>query len=146
VTITLTADDAWSGYLDGAELVGSAQTDWAQTDTFERTLGPGAHVLAIHGYDWAGVIAGVLGTVAVDGVTTWWTGDGNWRMSPTEEPGWEAPDFDASTWGSAVSCADDSPWGGQPSNLRSAGADWIWWTEDCTALGQAWFRLEFVLP
>jgi hypothetical protein len=75
--------------------------------------------------------------------------DGSWKVSPERRAGWEAPDFDDSSWAAAV--AVDGPDGhgdhykvpnvlGFPTKAR-----WIWFAR-ADLNSTAWFRRAFEVP
>jgi len=147
IEMRLTADDAWQGWIDGSDLAGGFESGWSSSSSFSTTLQSGAHVLAVHATDQAQVIAGFIGVVSVDGVPTYVTGDGSWVMTPSApSSGWTDVAFDDSAWSTPPVCSDTSPWGSAPTDITGTGAQWIWHSSNCRALGEAWFRLEMVLP
>jgi hypothetical protein len=150
VEISLTADDAWQGQIDGTVI--GEHNGWNQVDSFAYLLDSGSHLISIHAWDEGLAIAGFMAQVTVDGSSISLTGDGSWRITSGDEPtGWDQLDFDDSSWGIPVACADTSPWGGAPTELLDTGAQWVWYNlaGDCRAsdsLSHAWLRLEFDLP
>ncbi len=148
IDIFLTADDAWDAWVDGVAQQGTNTTVWNYFDTLTLDLDSGDHVLAIHARDQASVISGLIAVVAVDGVDTWVTGDGSWRMTATQPPAdWTDTAFDDSAWSPAVTCASQSTWGTYwPTPFYDRGASWVWWTDNCSDLQSAWFRLPISLP
>lgn len=147
IDILITADDAWEGWLDEVDLSGGLNGGWSTSSTYSETLQSGTHVLAVHATDQAAVIAGLIAAVSVNGTPTYLSGDGSWVMTPAApSTGWEAIAFDDSAWTTPPSCGDTSPWGSSPSDITSTGALWIWHSSNCRALGEAWFRLDMVLP
>jgi len=78
------------------------------------------------------------------------TGSGDWVLvTNAPSASWEAVDFNDSAWTQATSCADISPWGGEPAELLASGAQWIGAHPggDCqTTLDETWFRLRIDLP
>lgn len=145
VDLELTADDEWEAWIDGAPI--GTGSGWSTVDTFTWTLQSGDHVVAVHAYDVARAIAGFIGQLSVDGVVVHQTGDGSWVQVGTA-PGatWMDLAYDDSAWTQPAACSNTSPWGGRPTSLISAGADWVWWSSNCQALGETWFRLAFTLP
>lgn len=151
VSIELTADDQWSGYLDGVEFTSSASSSvgWSSADTLTFTLSSGDHVFAVEANDTAAVVAGFLAAVSIDGTYEYLTGDGSWLVYPTTpSTGWEDVSYSSSAWSTASSCSASTTtsWSTSPSALRATGANWIWDSTNCRSLGDAWFRLEFTLP
>ncbi len=150
LVITLTADDAWEGWLDGVEFSGPSAGSWSTADTVTLTSEPGCeHVLAIYAQDLYTLISGFMAEVVVyrgGAPTTLLTGAADWRATTVEpEEGWNLPDYDDSAWVATELCADTSPWGGGPADLVATGAQWVWWDSDCRLLGDAWLRLELNL-
>ncbi len=147
VKLTLTADDAWQGWLDGTEFTAPGQNAWSSIDTLEWDLPCGNHALALYATDTAQVIAGVLAAVEVEGTVTFVSGPTDWTMTDTSPPAdWSDVAFDDSSWHIPEVCGDTSPWGSTPQPLYDLGAQWIWWTSDCRDLGEAWLRLNFTVP
>ncbi len=148
VEIALTADDSWEGWLDGVALSSSGGASWTSSDTFSIVLDSGDHVLAVHAWDVAQVIAGLIGAVWVDGSAYRVTGDGSWLLTASSPASnWNELGFSSAGWMPPSICSDPSPWGtSYTGDLLAEGASWVWWTSDCRALGEAWFRLEFSLP
>ncbi|MGE0791306.1 MAG: hypothetical protein AB7S26_36870 [Sandaracinaceae bacterium] len=143
VRITITVDDRWDGWIDGATI--GSNEDWPQLTTIERTLGPGHHVLAIRGQDVFGVISALLAVVDVDGATIAVTGDGSFLARSSPPASFFQPTFDDSAWRAGDVCSDPSPWGTSHGSLTSRGARWMW-AGDCRSLGTVGFRLHFDLP
>lgn len=148
--ISITADDEWQGWLNGAPLPGINRGDWQRRDTINARLPSGEHVLAIHAYDKARVVAGLIAYVKVDGDPWYPSGAADFRVSTTRPPTeWVNPDFDASAWPAASRCdtSSASVWGTYwPAPFYDVGASWIWWTPNCRSLGEGWFRLVIELP
>ncbi|MBM4393470.1 MAG: choice-of-anchor D domain-containing protein [Deltaproteobacteria bacterium] len=147
VKLTLTADDAWEGWLDGVSFNAPGQYGWDTIDTLEWDLACGDHALALYATDTAQVIAGVLAAIEVEGTVTFVSGGSGWTMYDTTPPAdWTDIAFDDSAWHVPEACGDTSPWGSTPQPLYDLGARWIWWTSDCRNLGEAWVRLNFTVP
>ncbi len=142
IELMLTADDALEAYIDGVDVTGPNASGWSGVDTVTTTLSSGEHVIAVHAWDVATVISGFIAGVWIDGAAADVTGDGSWLVSTSPDSGWEDVGFDDSGWSTPAPCSDTSPWGGAPIS----GADWVWWTSDCRALGEGWFRLNLSLP
>ncbi len=143
VTITLTVDDIWEGYVDGTYF--DTRAGWNIADTYTWTLDSGPHVIAIHGWDTGASIAGFLATTWVDGSMVSRTGDGSWRVAGSLPSGWTAVGYDDSAWGTGTDCGLPGIWGGSPGSITSTGATWIW-PRSCYDLGEGAFRLELNLP
>lgn len=144
--VNLTADDAWSLWIDGIPIDQQVGWSFATTSTTVVDLNTdGPHVVAVHAYDVYGVISGFLSEVKLDGQVIGLTGSGSWRVMDTQPPpDWVDPWFDDSSWGAAPLCtaSDVATWGGQPASLMATGAQWVW-PRPCRSLGDAWFRLYF---
>ncbi|MEQ1504045.1 MAG: choice-of-anchor D domain-containing protein [Myxococcota bacterium] len=146
VELSLTADDAWEGWLDGASFTAPGAGNWGAIDTVAWDLSCGPHVLALYATDQALAVSGVLASVKVDGVTTFVSGVDHWSITDVAPPAdWTDLWFDDAAWRAPVPCSDSSLWGAAPDPLYAEGAAWIWWTDACTSLGQAWLRLEFTV-
>ncbi len=148
VDLLITADDSWRGWIDGAAISAPNQDSWSYTDTLSWTLQSGTHVLAIHARDTASVISGLNAVLWVDGVREVRTGDGDWILTTTmPDKAWVTDTYDDSAWSTAVVCSDASIWGTYwPADFIAEGAQWVWWTADCSNLKEAWFRLVLELP
>lgn len=53
--------------------------------------------------------------------------------------------YDDSSWHIPEVCSNTSLWGSTPQPFYDLGAQWIWWTSNCTDLGEAWLRLDFTV-
>lgn len=146
VDMQLTADDSWSATLDGDPIGGTNQNAWSSADVLVFDLERGDHVVAVHAWDVARVIAGFMAVVRVDGEPIAVSGGSGWTVSTSQPPvGWDVPGFDDSGWGIPSLCADPSPWGNRPVSLTEDGAQWVWHDANCRSLGEAWYRLSFTL-
>jgi hypothetical protein len=148
VTVVLTVDDAWKGWIDGTEFTAPGQNSWTDIDTVEWEMECGDHTLALYATDTAAVISGVLAAVLVEGSVRFLSGPSNWSMLDVAPTGdWTAVGYDDSAWHTPEVCGDTSPWGTYwPEPLYALGAQWIWWTTQCRDLGEAWLRLDFTVP
>jgi len=148
VELELTGDDGWEAWIDGDPFTAANYGTWSSADHLEWPLGPGEHVLAVHGYDYYGGLAGFQAALWVDGELRTATGDGTWRqVSAAPDADWLDATYDDSAWSPEIVCADPSGWGNPDlDDLPAAGAKWVWWTSDCAALGSAWLRYRFTLP
>lgn len=138
--LILTADDAYTVYLDGQPL--GADDRWNSAEGYNLTVSPGPHILAVRAEDHHAVTAGFRAALYRDGELIARTGDGVFVAMPNPPPGFEQPGFDDSAWPLAHPCEDVRPWGGQPANLEQTGASWVW-GQSCRALGTSGFRLGF---
>ncbi|MFK7930257.1 MAG: choice-of-anchor D domain-containing protein [Myxococcota bacterium] len=144
IELFLTADDAWTGFIDGTEYTATHQNDWQRGDTLTATVPAGQTVIAIQATDVGSVISGFIAVVKVDGTIVSRTGEGDWLMTSTDPgPGWQDASFDDSSWSPAVKCTSSAVWGTYwPKPFYDEGAEWVWWTATCRDLRQAWFRLK----
>lgn len=144
VTLMLTADDAWEGWMDSSPFTGPNANSWSASDTFEWEMECGDHTLALYATDTAHAVSGVIAVVWVEGVVKYVSGPTDWTMVDTAPPaGWTDVGFDDSSWNIPQICSNTSMWGSAPQPFYDLGAQWIWWTSTCTDLGQAWLRLNF---
>lgn len=148
VTVMLTADDAWQGWVDGTSFSAPNQNTWSTSDTLEWEMACGDHTLALYATDTAHAVSGVILVVWVEGVVRFVSGPTtDWRMLDTSPPaGWTDVTFDDSAWTVPQACSSSSIWGSSPQPFYDEGAQWIWWTSSCSSLGEAWFRLDFSVP
>jgi hypothetical protein len=147
VDLLLTADDEWEGWIDNVSFTGPNASAWNAFDQFEWEMPCGDHALSLHARDTAMVISGVIAVVKVEGVIRFVSGPSDWTMTDSAPPaGWTDPGFDDSSWHIPEVCSDTSPWGSVPQTFYDQGASWIWWTSECTDLGEAWLRLNFTVP
>ncbi len=122
--ITLTADDAYDMWIDGAP--GPSNATWSQATTVPFAVGPGTHSIAVEAWDvqlsWQGFLARVQPPFAA----SYDTGAGLWQLSSTVPAGaaWRTTGAGLPVNDSAAICANQAAWGGQPAAL--AGADWVW--------------------
>ena len=147
VTLVLSADDEWEGWVDGASIGGEA--GWSTADTVSLSWDSGSHAVAIHAWDTGAAISGFIASLTVSGVGTWVTGSADWLATTSSPSGsWSVAGYDDSAWSTPLPCPSSevsSYWGGEPSSIVATGAQWIW-VRDCIGLGEGWFRLEVDLP
>ena len=147
VTLMLTADDAWDGWMDGTEFFGANSDTWSASDTLEWDMGCGDHTLALYATDVAHAVSGVIAVVWVDGAVRFVSGPTDWTIVDTPPPSdWTDITFDDSGWNVPQVCSTSSIWGASPQPFYDQGASWIWWTSSCSDLGEAWLRLNFTVP
>jgi len=90
--LRIAADNAFKVWLDGQEL--GSGSDWRTLSIYhlEGTLNPGAHVLAVEGFndnDQAGVILGFRLETANGQIVEIRSDPASWRVVPNSEGGWE---------------------------------------------------------
>ncbi|MGH7950531.1 MAG: sensor histidine kinase [Limisphaerales bacterium] len=99
--LSIAADNAYKVWLDGQELgVGS---DWRTLSIYhlEGRLNPGAHVLAVEGFndnDQAGIILGMSLEMAKGQVMRIRSDPTTWRLVPNSEGNWETILHPAGDW------------------------------------------------
>jgi hypothetical protein len=119
-TLTLTADDRFTAWLNGQELGSGA--NWSTLFTFDvtKSLRTGRNVLAVRAENSpANVPQNPAGLTAVlelhfaDGSRQALPSDNTWRTSRDAGNGWHNLDFDESGWQSALVTAayGEPPWG-----------------------------------
>jgi len=119
--LRVSADDAFTAYLNGREVGGGA--DWPAGETFSDVgslLHEGHNVLGVAAENRpAPVPANPAGLIAClkadleDGQSLRVISDGEWRCCKEEAEGWAEPEFDDSAWEGAMTIAlhGDAPWG-----------------------------------
>lgn len=119
--LRIAADNAFKVWLDGQEL--GSGSDWRTLSIYhlEGTLRPGAHVLAVEGFndnDQAGVILG-LRLVLADGQVLQVQSDQTWRVVPNSESHWQTASSPAADWPNASSAANFGrvPWWSIPTSV-----------------------------
>jgi len=148
VTVAITADDFWRGWLDGEQF--GADDQWRAPDTIEVELSDDRrHVVAVAAEDRRRVISGLIAEVRADDrvLASLSTGSGAWRVRtspPASE--WRTAGFDASGWEVPTPVSSDctSTWSGSADFEH---AEWVW-QSDCTANAAGWhlrnwYRLAF---
>jgi hypothetical protein len=147
ITLILTADDSWEGWVDGKKLVAPNAANWGTSDTMTTTLSSGDHVIAVHAWDIYGLISAVNGVLEVDKKVWSYTGDKSQVLVTTKPSStWTDVGFDDSAWSAAAKCTNTSPWGGAPADINALGGKWIWWSARCEDLGETWIRWTVTLP
>jgi hypothetical protein len=146
VELFITADDAWQGWIDGVSFSAPNQNSWSAFDTLDWELACGDHTLALYATDTAQAVSGVIAVIKVEGTVRFVSGPTDWSMLDSTPPaGWQDVGFDDSGWHTPEVCANTSLWGSAPQPFYDLGAQWIWWTSNCTDLGEAWLRLDFTV-
>lgn len=150
ITLVITADDEWEGWLNGDKLVTTHHDNWQSPDELDFTLPSGRHIVALHSWDKFRVVSGLIGYIEVDGSIAYLTGDDDFKLSATTPPSdWHDPAFDDSSWPIAPRCsaATASTWGTYwPKRYYDVGAAWIARSSDCRSFGDAWYRVVIDLP
>ena len=119
--LRIAADNAFKVWLDGQE-VGSG-SDWRTLSIYhlEGTLSPGAHALAVEGFndnDKAGIILGLRLEMA-NGQALQLRSDPTWRVVPDSERDWETALRPAANWPKASLATNDGriPWWSIPTSV-----------------------------
>lgn len=123
-SVTLTADDDMSVWLDG-NFEASSGT-WSAATTVNFAVPAGTHSLAVEARDTQWSLQGFLARVQPPFAAAYDTGDGLWWLSSVVPGGaaWRTTGAGLATNDAAALCANQAGWGGQPAAL--AGADWVW--------------------
>ncbi|MFI2486571.1 family 78 glycoside hydrolase catalytic domain [Promicromonospora kroppenstedtii] len=119
--VLITADDAFTLWVDGAEVGGTEPTEngWqsARFYTADLTGAPGSDtVLAVRGANdavSAGAVLAVVRLTFSDGTSATVTSGDDWKAATTFEADFARPDLDDSGWGQAAQIATygSGPWG-----------------------------------
>ncbi len=119
--LSIAADNAYKVWLDGQEL--GCGSDWRTLSIYhlEGTLNPGAHVLAVEGFndnDQAGIILGMSLEMA-KGPPMQICSDLSWRVVPNSERGWETALQPAADWpnSSVATNFGRMPWWTVPTSV-----------------------------
>ena len=167
--LVMTADDDFTAYLNGRQVLHAPQqTDgWrsakaADVTELARAAVGGALTVAVVATNRPGPAvnpAGLLGKLVVvteDGERLALVTDGSWRVTDSEQPGWQEPGHDDRGWTAVAVLAPygQGPWGSSVSvpQLRAldlVGAWWIWGpgaTVTNAPVGPRWFRGRLALP
>lgn len=112
--LRITADNAYTVYLDGREL--GRGSDWKTLSAYDLSwlLPPGPHVVAVDGFNdvaKAGIIAGFHAELA-DGRTVQFRSDTNWLVAPLSDTGWLTRRQTPAAWphAIAVGAIGEFPW------------------------------------
>jgi signal transduction histidine kinase len=102
--LRIAADNAFKVWLDGQEL--GSGSDWRTLSIYhlEGMLNPGAHVLAVEGFndnDQAGIILGMSLEMAKGQMMQIRSDPAAWRVVPNSESGWETAFRPAAVWQNA---------------------------------------------
>ena len=121
-TITLTADNSYSLFINGKD-IGQAN-NWYTPDTYDVTsiLKPGDNLIAVEGKNIDGP-CGLLASLTVmtaDGAMTVINSDKSWMTSLKSVAGWEKSEQSVTGWVPAreIAAANEGPWQG---GLTTAG-------------------------
>jgi hypothetical protein len=136
-TITLTTDNQYTAYFNGASLGSGA--DWGTAQVYNNVqFQTGQNTIALQAVDSGGCYAGVLADINVGSGSLQTGTSTTWKVSTSGPAGWQNPGFDDSTWASAV---DDgaygvAPWGLNVTNMPSSTpGHWIWNAANQVACG-----------
>ncbi|MDN5852430.1 MAG: glycoside hydrolase family 78 protein [Actinomycetia bacterium] len=122
-TLQLTADDAFTVYVNGEEIASSpsVQDSWRTATVTEiaSDLRPGRNVIAIEAVNRMPGPAGVIAKLEVEGsgAPVVLVTDDEWVTAQSAADGWYQPEFDDSTWARAMEAAPygAGPWGSSVS-------------------------------
>ncbi len=111
-----TCDNGADVYLNGAKI--GTIPDWGQPLNLDagKFLKPGHNVFAVHAQNRGGIAAFVL-KLRMEGVAPeamHVMSDQTWKLSTTEQNGWEKPDFDDGAWNAKLKSFGEfgvAPWG-----------------------------------
>jgi signal transduction histidine kinase len=119
--LRIAADNAFKVWLDGQEL--GSGSDWRTLSIYhlEGTLNPGAHVLAVEGFndnDQAGIILGLRLEMA-NGQALYIRSDPTWRVVPSSHRSWETTLRPAEDWPNASFSTNFGriPWWAVPTSV-----------------------------
>ncbi|MBD3265929.1 Bacterial alpha-L-rhamnosidase, partial [bacterium] len=126
--VVMAADDAYTLYLDGKEVISSAAGPdaWDHPQYKSRVrVGSGKHVLAVKAVNETEGPAGLAGKfmVVYNHTQLVLPTDGSWKVSKQAQAGWMDPSFNDSSWQQAKVLShvgmNDNPWGvpGDSDNL-----------------------------
>ncbi len=120
--LRIAADNAFKVWLDGQEL--GSGSDWRTLSIYhlEGTLKPGAHVLAVEGFndnDQAGVILGFRLEMADGQAMEIRSDPASWCVVPNSEGGWQTALHSADNWPNAWPAANFGrvPWWEIPASV-----------------------------
>ena len=133
-TIKITADNAYTLYVNGSE-IGSG-SNWKSVQTYKIPQ-KDAYVIAIEATDY-GWIAGLMTQINIDGTTLF--SDNSWKCTTIFQPGWCLPGFDDTSWDQATEHAVNSGWPWGKINGISDYANWIWSSDEFDH-NKVYFRL-----
>jgi alpha-L-rhamnosidase len=167
--LVMTADDYYTGYLDGQQILSSPQvTDgWRTAEATDVTAQAqaavgGQLVLAAEvtnagnvSINPGGLLAHLVVVTGTGALLELFT-DASWRITDAEPSGWQLPGFDDSGWDPAAELAayGQGPWGAgvsvpQPDDPDLAGAAWVWApgsTANDGAAGTRYLRAHLPVP
>jgi signal transduction histidine kinase len=119
--LRIAADNAFKVWLDGQEL--GSGSDWRTLSIYHLagTLNPGAHALAVEGFndnDQAGIILGLRLEMA-NGQELQIRSDRTWRVVPNSDRSWETALHAAENWPNASFAANFGriPWWAIPTSV-----------------------------
>lgn len=150
VTISLSADDQFELWLDGASLGGNI--GWGTRNDYTVAASPGIHQFAVYAEDVGNGAVGFNASIDVPGwgASDWNTGLGAWWGSNEDPAGYGA----SATWTTqgysalqpdsvalATSCF--LTWG-SPSGIGPSGGQWVWFDNCYASMGdeENWYVVE----
>ncbi len=138
--ILITCDNAFELYLNG-QYIGAGGTWQTATAFANLPLLTGKNVIAVKGVD-GGAIAGLLAETIINSVRHGSNAD--WKISTTEDAGWQDIDFNDTGWGTATEHGSYgiAPWGEVNGFAADSPAKWIW-AQDLNGIDLAFFRYTF---
>ncbi|MCX7922523.1 MAG: hypothetical protein N3B21_11025 [Clostridia bacterium] len=144
-SIKIACDNAYELYINGI-LVGTGN-DWTTPQDFSNLpLTPGKNVIAIKGIDQDGVAA-MVADATINGKRL--ATNRSWKISTTEQSGWNTGNFDDSNWEKATdygSAYGASTWGAGVIGFSSdTPARWIWSANNDTD-NTVYFRTTVDIP
>ncbi len=141
IGIALTTDDSDYVYFNGAYL--GTSNSWNELKYYTPPLRPGLNVIAVKGVDTGGY-AGFLAAMKWAGGSV--VSGADWKISTTEESGWNSLAFDDSGWTNATTHGlyGVAPWyGGVSGFLSGTGAQWIWTPNNNNGDRELYIRYSF---
>ncbi|WP_051265932.1 family 78 glycoside hydrolase catalytic domain [Nakamurella lactea] len=167
--LVMTADDYYTGYLGGQQILSSApvtdgwRTGEAADVTEQATAAVGGELVLAAEVTNAGTVSinpgGLLARLVVvtgAGQQLELATDSSWKVTDTEPAGWQQPEFDDSGWEAAAELASygQGPWGSgvsipQPDEPDLVGTSWVWApgsTANDGAVGTRYLRAHLPIP
>ncbi len=127
ISISVAADDTYQLYVNGV-LVGVGN-QWNQAQQYTVASLPGKNIIAVKAMDVEDY-AGLVAEIDFDGEH--YVTDDNWKVSVTEQEGWESVNFDDISWQKATIIGEHgtaTPWADfrdVDGITADGGVMWIW--------------------